>query len=802
MLRNYLKTAWHNLKKNKKYTIINIFGLTLAITCAPIIFLIVRFQFSFDKYQPYAKRTYRVVINFSRYGNHEHLSGVPYPLPKAFQNRFASQIKYLTIVDARKSPDIVSVKRLDGKMSRFSFRKRNKSVGAAVNSNYFKIFSYQWISGNPDKALHQPNSVVLTQSLATLFFGSKNPMGRTLTIDNSQTVKVTGVVKDPPPNTDMPFNLFLRSTLSKKEKSAWHHNFSHVQCYFVLREGGSALTINRGLHQFENKHFQHDPEAFQLQLQPLTNLHFNQQYENFNYHEASKNSLWVLVFIGLVILLIACINFTNLNTAIAANRAKEVDVRKVLGSSRMQLIVHFLLESGIIILISMLISVALVRVAMAHLHLMAGYNLHWNYFNVATPVWYLLAIGAFAALVATLYPALKLSGYSPVRAIHNTVNAGYSRGLSFRKGLVVLQLVISQVLIIAVLVNWGQLHFMNNKDMGLDAQNVIQVPLPSNRRSKLQAMRSGLLEHPEIKNVSFSNTGAVSNNTSSFNVSFVGDSVKKKAHVQVKFIDKHYVNTYGLTLLAGRVPHHAMSDSLSRLLANQAFIKKFGLDKKYRSDIGKIFNLGGLNVPIVGVVKNFNTQSLLHKIKPVIMVIYDRYRRAAIKIDGRHTQQAIKNIKKEWTAAFPKHVFSYSFLNKKIAEFYTQNRQTANMITFFTLIAILIDCLGLFGLISYMTVSRTKEVGIRKVLGAPIGSILWGFLKEILILTGIGFIAAIPIAWYLMSRWLSNFAYKMHFGVSIFIIALIISLFIALATVSWQSIRAALANPVDSLRSE
>jgi ABC-type antimicrobial peptide transport system permease subunit len=802
MLKNYLKIAWRNLKRNKTYTTINILGLTLGITCALVIFLIIRFGFSFDTYQPDAKNTYHVVIKFRhKDGTFEHDTGVPYPLPKAFANYFAPYINYSSIIDVDGAPNVVSVKQPDGTVSRFSLHKQNIK-GAMVNQSYFDMFSYQWIEGNLHTALKQPNTVVLTQYLAKLFFGSKNPMGKLLTFGKGHTVKVTGVVKDPPPNTDMPFKLFGRSVLSKQQKKQWHSVNDGVQYYFTLKKGASIATVKKGLKQFVDSHFGFDAKPTHLILQPLLDVHFNNAYFNFNHRSISKITFWILGIIGLVILLLACFNFINLNIALAVNRGREVGVRKVLGSSRLQIVLQFLIETASLVIVSTLLSVAFTKIVVVHLKPLFGYNLQWHYFNNPTLILFLIGIVIFVTLAAGLYPALKLSGYNPVNVMTNIFSAGRSRGFSLRKGLTVSQFAISQILIIAVLIIWSQLHFMNTKDMGFNPKNVIEVSLPSDKPSKINTLRGRLLQHPEIRDVSFSNTGTASNNGLYMDFTFHGKSSKKQGHEPVKVIDQHYLKTYGLHLLAGHVPHNAMADSATGFLVNQAFVKKVGHGKDYAAVIGREMRLEGISAPIVGVVHNFNTKSLRHKIRPVIMVIQDRYMVAAIKVAGGQTHRALEDIKKEWLAAFPGHVFDYSFLQNTIKHFYKKSQKTAGLITVFAIIAIIIDCLGLFGLISYMAANRTKEVGIRKVLGATIPNILGLFYKEVVLLVGVAFIVTIPIAYYLMHKWLTNFAYRIHIVPGIFIITLAISATIALATVSWQSIRAALANPTDSLRSE
>ncbi len=802
MLKNYLKITFRNLIKNKSYTLINVGGLALGIVCALVLFLIIRFEFSFDTYHARADDTYRIVREINEFGTTGHDPGIPYPLPEAVRTDF-DEVEYLTIVDGNFGGRVLSYENENGQRERFRLGDWEEKGAVKVNPDYFSIFDYRWIAGNPDVALESPGTAVISQKLATTLFGDDNPMGKLITLDGSQELEITGLVYDPPENSDLPFTLFIHSQVPEWGRDNWGSTSTTVQCYLTLREGINAQNMEQQLDPFLEKYVDpEDAQRWELHMQPLSEVHFDTRYENFNFRVVSAQSLWALALIGLFLLLTACINFINLNTALAVRRSKEVGVRKVLGGSRLQLVLHFMGETLMVTLLALFCSLVMAEFILNNLQGLLGYQLELNLLADPVLLSYLAGLVVVVTVVAGLYPSLVLSGFSPIEAVRNRISSSYKEGLSLRKGLVVTQFAISQVLIIAIVVIWSQLNYFNTADMGFNKEAIVEVNLPSSSSERIESMRSGLLQHTAIRNVSYSNTSTANGNiwTGNFTIQEEDQLIENRAHI--KFVDRHFIDTYGLRLVAGRQLAENSSDSLRQFVVNQAFVREAGFGTSYDKVLGKYSRIWGMEGEIVGVVEDFNTQSLHEEIEPTMLTINNRYHLAGIRINPAQISDALSAIRQEWERTYPESVFDYTFLDESIQSFYEEEQRTAQLMNSFGLIAILIGSMGLFGLVSYMANSRTKEIGIRKVLGATLADILGMLTKEFASLIIIAFLFAAPVAWYLMRQWLADFAYRIDLGSEIFILSLVASFSIAIVTVGWRSFRAATANPVESLKSE
>lgn len=796
MLKNYFKLAVRNLFKNKSSTVINITGLALGMTCALVIFLIVKFERSFDTHHEGADRIYRIVTEDHEFDETSYTPGVPYPLPSAMRTDFP-EIEALTIVDSNFGDPVISVQHDDGQVARF---KETRGV-AFVEPDYFKIFTYEWLRGDPETALSNPNSAVISKGLARKYFGETNPIGKQINFNNRIDAEISGVVEDVPPNTDLPFNLLIAIDPQTRGSSNWGSVSSAVQCYLKLSPEISAQSIDSRLDAFLAKHHKQEAAAVQsLSLQPLRELHFDTRFSNFNWRDVAPETLLALSLIGIFLLVTACINFVNLNTALAVRRAKEVGVRKVLGGNRLQLIIHFMGETAVITLIAMLFSLAAVEVVLDRLNALLGYELSLNLFNDLTVLSFGAIIFVVVVMAAGLYPALYLSGFSPVEAVRNKVHVAYGEGLSLRKSLVVLQFAISQALIIATLVISTQMKYVRNADMGFNKDAIVEVSLPSNKSPYVSRLKTELLQHPGIRSVSYSNTGTASSNVWGGSYELKDGPEIKEGNAQVKFVDDHFINTYQLELLAGQTL--SPNDTLTKFLVNEAFVKETGYANDSRALLGKELEIWSREAPIAGIVRDFNTTSLYKEVEPLVMMMENRYFLAGIKIDMRRAHEVLPFIEKTWTGVFDKSVYSYKFLDQAIANFYEEDQKMAALVNVFTAIAILIGCMGLFGLVSYMANQRTKEIGVRKVLGASFAHILGLFSKEFVILIGVAFVLAAPVAYFFMNAWLQDFAYRINIDANTFLLALAASLTIACVTVGYKSFRAANANPVDSLRYE
>lgn len=790
MFKNYFKTTFRALYKNKTYALINISGLALGIVCALAIFLIIRFELNFDTYHQDSERIFRVVKTTDAFGETFYGPGMPYPLPTAMRNDFP-EIEQISIVDNNMGAPVISVER-NGDISRY---KEDDNVVAFVEADYFRIFNYNWLYGNSETVLDNPNAVVISGALAQKYFGDENPIGKRLTFNNRLPLQVTGVIENLPQNTDLPFTMLIAYDPTVRGNDNWGSMATSVQCYLKLPDNLNPQQLESRFADFFLKYREkEEAEKIKLSLQPLRELHFDTRFEIFTHRTVARETLFALSLIGLFLLVTACINFINLNTALAVKRSKEVGVRKVLGSSRFQLIQHFLGETAIITFLAIIVSVALAEIAFAQLENILEYRLQLDFFGETAAIIFLAVLFGLVTLSAGFYPALHLSRFSPTQAIRNKITANYGEGLSLRKGLVVLQFAISQVLIICTIIIGGQISYFQKAEMGFNKEAVVEVELPKNDQTKLQRLKNQLLRHSAIRYVSFSNTGTASSSTWGGNYHFKGI---KKGYGQIKFIDQNFIEVYELQLLLGE---NLTADTLKSFLVNEAFAKEVGVP--YPDLLGENVKIWGREAPIAGIVKDFNTTSLHNKVRPLLIMLQNRYWKAGIKIHMQNTNSTLEAIESAWLSVFPEFVFEYSFLDDSIERFYDEEQRTARLINTFTIIAIIIGCLGLFGLVSYMAAQRTKEIGVRKVLGASFVNILTLLSKEFAVLIFMAFIFAAPIAYYFMNSWLEDFAYKIDLGFGLFFIAFAVSILISLLTVGYKSIRAARSNPIEALRYE
>lgn len=803
MLKNYLKIAIRKLIKNKSHTLINVGGLTIGVMCTVIIFLIIRYEFSFDNHHEDSDQIYRIVRQISSEDGISCDPATPKPLPVALRNDFPSYFEALTVVDQNYATPVLAAEQPDGVVNRF--KEENT---AFVEPGYFKLFNYQWLAGNPATALDRPNTAVISRALARKLFGDVNPVGRVVTLQTSNRydLEITGMVQDPPPTTDIPFVLMASYTSVDRSGETRHNDnwgsvSTSVQTYFKLAEGVDATGLQQQLNAFLSRHINEETaRVMDLNLQPLGELHFDTRYTTYTNRTVSKTSLMSLGLIGLFLLLAACINFINLNTAIAVRRSKEVGVRKVLGGTRLQLLWHFLGETALITFLSLATALGLTELLLPYFESVLGFSLDLNILNGTEWVLFAGSIWIIVSLAAGIYPALYLSGFSPIDAIRNRITARYGEGLLLRRSLVIVQFAIAQALVVCTIVIGSQMNYLQSASMGFEKEAIVEVPIPVREEIRLERFRSALTGHTAINSFGYSNTGTASNNLWAGTYRFETESEVKEDLAEVKMVDTGFMQAYGLELLAGE--ELMPSDTVRQYLVNEAFAKEVGYAGRYHELIGQPVEIWNRTAPVSGVVRDFNTRSLHDEINPVLISTRAQYYVAGIKIERQQTQQALNQIEQAFNDAFPDYVFEYEFLDESIARFYEQERQAARLMNLFTFVAILIGCLGLFGMVSYMAATRTKEIGVRKVLGATMVQIIGLLSKEFVLLVGISFLIAGPAAWYFMQRWLSGFAYRIEVGPGLFVIAFIGTLLITVLTIGYKSLRAAAINPSEILKSE
>ncbi|MCI0695023.1 ABC transporter permease [candidate division KSB1 bacterium] len=798
MLKNYLITTLRKLGRQKNYTAINVLGLALGMACCLFIFLIVQYELRFDRFHQKVDRIYRIVTDEKINDVISETMGSPIPMAAALRQDFPN-LEKVTVASGNYG-GLFAITQDDGMVQRF---QENERV-AFVEPEFFEIFDFPWIAGDP-KSLAEPNGVALTEEFAEKIFGSADPLGRTIRMDNQIDLKVTGVVKNFPIHTDFPFSVLISwKTLPQTgtDVESWGNLSSNVNTYVVLPPNYTAQELESRLVDFKEKYHPHAKDANKRvhKVQPLSEVHYDGRYGNYGDRATSRATLWALGLIGVFLLITACINFVNMATALAINRAKEVGVRKVLGAFRSQLITQYLGETFVITLLGAALAVVLAELLLPALNNMLRLQISFNLFTDISVFSFLAALVAAVSLLAGLYPAFVLSHFMPAQALKSKVSTSAGGGLFLRRGLVVFQFIISQMLIIGTLIVTTQMDYFRNKEMGFDKDAIVTVPLPENDAAKLQTLRAQLLQNSHIRNATFGYSSAASGNTWDTNLRHTLNGPEETFASDLKFADVNYIPTYGLKLVAGR--GYVESDTISELVVNETFARKLGYAP--HDLIGKMFKLGRrVYMPIVGVVQDFHTRPLQEEIRPCLLAAHRRaYQEASIKIEAQSMQEALGHIEKLWSATFPEFVYSFEFLDQRLADFYQEEQKMSQLFRAFAGIAIFIGCIGLLGLIAFVAAQRTKEIGVRKVLGATVVDILGLISKEFAMLIAVAFIVAAPVAYFAMNNWLENFAYRIDVGLGVFAATIAVTLIIAGVTIGYRAIKAALANPVDALRYE
>ncbi|MBX2899765.1 MAG: ABC transporter permease [Cyclobacteriaceae bacterium] len=802
MFKNYFKTALRNLLRQRGTTFLNISGLTLGLATSLILFLLVRHHKSFDTYHSNYARIYRANVQSDGNDGKNYTSGVYPGFPEVFRGDFP-EAEEVTFISYRNGGLIVIPQ------PNADSKKYDEASGIAyAEPNFFKIFDRKILIGNADKGLDEPNEVILSKRSAIKYFGKEDAIGEVLRFDDNE-FRVTAIMEDYPTNTDLPFDVLASYITIKKERdeSAWTGIWSDDHCYFTVKNGSTIAAIEARMPAFVTKYLgdstrNRDHTAFVLQ--PFNEIHFDDRFGNYNYNTVSATTLTTLSLIGVFLLLTACINFINLTTAEAVKRSKEVGIRKSLGSSRPQLIFQFLGETFLVTLVSVVIAIVVAEVGLTFLNPFLDLTLALK-FGTDVSLWIFLATTLIVvACLSGFYPALVLSKYNPVSALKNQIKASHTSGFNLRRSLVVLQFVISQLLIIGTVVLISQMNYLRNKELGFRKDAIVTVNIPVAEQpaeageSKMRTLRTDLLTIAGVEAASLSSTAPSSGSVSTTDFTIEGDD--KHYATQVKQVDGNYLDLYDLKVLAGAGV--ADGDTAQTFVVNERFVQVVGYANP-EEIIGKQVRMWGRTRPVGGVVKNFHTVSLQDPLEATIMFNRVRgYRTLSVKLNPQSMQDALKQVQAKWEQAYPEYIFSYRFLDDQIQEFYESEQRMSVLLSIFTSLAIFIGCLGLVGLTVFMANQKTKEIGVRKVLGASVESILMLFSKEFIRLILIGFCIAAPIAWYAANQYLEQFAYKITMSPVILIAGLGITLLIAVATVAYRSVKAALANPTHSLRSE
>lgn len=794
MFKLNLKIALRNLWKNKGYTTINVLGLSVGMASCILIFLFIRFQLSFDEGYKNEDRIYRFVTDWKYNSFDDYSKGVAIPHVAAARNDIAGLEKVAAVFRAW---GIFTVNDSQGK----EVQKVDEMM-FFTEPDFFDIFDIAWYGTKPGKSFGEPNTAVLSEAMATKLFGDADEAVGNSMMWGSTSVKVVGVIKDMPENSSLPLNIMLSyETFWGKHDKSWDSVDSGKEVYALLKEGMTLKDIQGPLKAFNDKYY-HKPDISGNQtttLQPLRDIHFNDRYGSFNGDGVTKKEIYTLAVIGLFLILTACINFINLATAQAINRSKEVGVRKVMGSRRSQLVVQFLTETVAITLMALLIACVVVELIIPGLQNLIGIHTAFSLFRYPVIfVFFGILIVGVAAL-AGFYPALVMSGFSPALAIKNkvTVNNG---NLSLRKILVVVQFAITIILMISTLVIMRQMEYVRNQPIGFNSEDVLMVNMPADSLGQIQKKTfiNKLAGIPGVKMLSNCAQAPMSsrNNTTNF---FINGVENKDFEVRLSQADPDYFKLFDLKIIAGKI--YAKNDTMNGFVVNETFLKKIHV-KDPQDALGKVITIGQ-SAPIVGVVKDFNDHSLKEEISPLI--IYQRasgYYQMAIKIDGSQSLKISREIEQLWAVSFPQGMYHSIFLNEDISKFYKGEQIMGVMFRAFAGLIIFISFIGLFGLISFVASQRTKEVAIRKVLGASTLELVKMLNSSFLLMVFIANLVAWPLAYLFVKKWLAGFAYQMDLNIWPFALAMCISMFITLITVSIRSYKAAVANTIDALKYE
>lgn len=813
MIRNYFKTAFRNFIRNRNYTIINIAGMAVGITVCMMIFIIIQYQTSFDAFHPEKDRIFRVLTEYHNAdaGSISYGKDVPVPLPVGIKTAFP-QIEQVAPVFASQNDQLLVPDNNGTPVKTF----KEQSGVFFTSPSFFEMFNFPLLAGSY-ASLKDPNNVLLTKEIAEKYFGDwKTAMGKTINLEagghifehGTDKLKVSGILATIPTNTDFQLKLVVSYGTGitgdyMKTDTDWDQTTSNFGCFIMLPPEIAADNFNQQLRSYTRKMASPVNKNSHL-IQPLTAVHYDTQTGNYSNKTISRELLNVLWLIAAFILLIACVNFINLSTAQAVNRSKEVGVRKVLGGTRSQLKIQFLAETFLIVLSAVILATVLTTLALPFASQLLELSLSFNTLNNTAIILFLLTVTIAVTALAGFYPSIVLSRFNPVKALKSKLTAN-TKGISLRRGLVVFQFIIAQALIIGTLIIVKQMNYFMDQPLGFDKDAIINIPFRTDslRMSRLDHLREQLLSINGVQAVSFSSNTPVEDINDLWSAFKFDQAIKETDFKAItKFADHEYISAYKLQLVAGR--NLQPSNPTREFLVNESLVKSLGL-KNPEDILNKEISMWGdrIKCPVVGVLKDFNDRSFRHDLAPLLVTTnITMYSQAGIKLATTNISSTLQAVKKIWEQSFPNFVYDYRFLDDKIAGFYKQETQLAQLYKIFAAIAIFLSCLGLYGLASFMAVQRIKEVGIRKVLGATAGNIVYLFSKEFIILITIAFVVATPIAWYYMHHWLQDYAYRIDISWWVFAAGGLAAIIIALATISFQAIRAAVANPVKSLRTE
>lgn len=816
MFRNILISTFRNLKRNKLNTLINVVGLAISIACAITIYAFIRHEYSFDHFHSRADRIYRLVTHYRGSNGLSKSGHIAFPVATALRNDFPDAGIVSQVYAERDA--VIKVEDEQGGHKLFE-----ENDVAYADEFFLQTFDYERIAGPQGKLLQNPDEVVLTRKLAEKFFGYTDAgrmdelIGKTLII-NQQNYRITAILEDVPRNTNVPFTLLLPyRTFAKNNEtwvSEWNSTSSGSYVFFTFPEGQSPAELESRLPAFVKKYFDEEAAArTSYFFQPLAEVHTDESYGGTVY---ATPAILIVAFVtmGIIVLLTACINFINLATAQSVKRAKEIGIRKTLGSLRGQIILQYIGETLLLTLLATLIGLWIaqefIQAFNSYLSPVIDYGLQLDY----TVFYFLLALLLLTALLAGYYPAHVLASFHPVEALRKSLNtrkAGFAGGFSLRKSLVVVQFVISQILLIGTIIVASQMRYVHERDLGFKKDNMIITFIPENNRQKSEQFKAAIGSQAVVRNVSFSSGPPLSSSNSGTSMYRPEMGGMEKISIERKYVDPDYLETFGIKLLAGRDltenDRVYLTDSTPtyNLLLNEKAVHQLGFTSPEEALGHTVYTYGEQEAIVVGVVEDFFNNSLQEEIRPCLLFYGTNWTEvAAISLHEDRTVAELPFLQTTWEELYPDHFFLAMTMDEyfEYGAFYVIEDVMYQAFRIFAFLSILIGCLGLYGLVSYLALQRQKEIGVRKTLGAGIAHIIYLFSREFTLLVLIAYLIAAPVGFFAMQAWLETFAYRIALSPWIFVLAFLASLLIAWLTVGYKSLSAALSNPVDSLRSE
>lgn len=805
MIHNYLKIALRNLLRYKFYSMINVIGLAVGIACCLLILLYIQHELSYDRYHEKADRIYRLAVSLNFGGTEGEIATVGAPAAAALVNDY---------------PEVLDATRFQSTGNwyiRYGETTFKETRLVYADANVFDVFTIPLLQGDPKTALAEPNTIVISETMADKYFGTDDPLGKTLNLDATTDYEVTGVFREIPSNTHFHYDFFASlATIEERLPPIWLS--MNWNTYLVLREGADPTALEAKFPEMAKKYCGPEFERFvsasweevmesggrlDFYLQPVTKIHLHSDLLGELEPNSDIKYVYIFSVIAFFILVIACINFMNLSTARSANRAREVGIRKVVGSLRSQLVRQFLAESVVLSVIALFIALLLVGLALSRFNDLAGKELSIRSLTDPVILFAFFLMIVFIGLIAGSYPAFFLSSFKPVAVLREKLGSGM-RGRWMRRALVVFQFTMSIVLIIGTIVVFKQLKYVQNSKLGFDKEQVFILHDAFILRSQVESFKNEVLQNPEIVSATVTGYLPVTSDRS-LNAVIPEGKQEETTPIQTWWVDFDYVKTLGLEIVEGRDFSRTFSTDSSAVIINEAAVIHFGWDEPLGKTIGSFVAVDEpvvANYTVIGVVRDFHYETLRNQIGPLAMFIDRSTGLISFRLKTENLSEIIRFIEDKWNAFLPGQPLEYSFLDDRFDEMYRAEQRIGRIFGIFAALAIFVGCLGLFGLAAFTAEQRTKEIGIRKVLGASISGIVLLMSKEFFTWVVVANIVAWPIAWVVMRRWLQDFAYRTSITVWTFALSAILALVVAMLTVSYQAIKAARTNPVDSLKYE